>query len=146
MSGYANTVSEEHPALETGLNDAPIRVNFPSGITGDLMNRTDNALWSDLARTGTGYNASYPREFSPDELTPSVLQLWWIGTKNKIFTISELNEYIYYNNVPSWDGDELYTYPETFETQQGVLVYGTTKIEAEAVKIAKYTKRQIGED
>ena len=147
LSGYANTVTEEHPALEKGCNNAPVKITFSSGLTGDIMDKSDDTLWSDDARSGTGYDSDNPRDWNLDELTPDIIQLWWVGTKNKIYTISQLNEYVYYNGVASWDATdgEIDTYPEDSTTQEGVLIYGTAKTEEEAVKIGKYIKNKIGE-
>lgn len=91
LSGYARPVSEEHPALVSGHNTAPVDVSFSSDIDDDLMNKSRTNIWKDGAREDE-YDPTRPNDWSEKTLIPEFVDdNIQDAYKNRIFMAVQRN-------------------------------------------------------
>ena len=139
VSGY--TKQSERPALEKGCNNAPVKITFSNGLTGDIMDRSDTAIWNDLARTGVTYDSSNPRDWSTEDLTNYKLQLWSESAYLERNYMADIESGFVVNGSgkPVVDGSGYPTVASSDVVKfESLLLYDSVLTAEEAVKVAEY--------
>jgi len=136
-SGFADTVTEEH--LAGYWNNMPESYfRFPSGLTDDIMDKSDVTIWSADVRSSAHYDSGNPRDWHSAELTLDFIATNINPTyKNRIFVCDNQAQYI---DPPTKSGDYYVYSPNSNNAIRGqnLLIYSVSQTDPNLIRIVRY--------